>query len=91
MSSSGKIRVLGMEEYGVFPERSDKTAYSEFMDAYLQYYFNPGNPEAILNTSKGVIVLHNSWTPVAFRNMSEDKFLSTNTRLASLLRILLSK
>lgn len=86
--SPKELKVLPMDEYGVFPEYYGKTFSTnhELFEAYREYYFTPGDPADILRISKGIVMLHNSWTPDAFKQMSEEEFLSTDTRLAALLK-----
>lgn len=81
---------IDKDEVGAFPEETllaDGAAQSPF-DAYVRYWFSPGDADAALKDCAGLIMLHNSWTPEAFRKMSAKEFLSTDTRLANLLRAL---
>lgn len=57
---------------------------------YKMFYFSPGNPKKITDYNKGIIMLHNSWTPYKYKKMSEEKFLNQNILLAHLLKKLLS-
>lgn len=52
------------------------------------FTFTPG-PSEVERATSGVIMLQNSWTPSAFRTLSEDEFLSLDIRLATVLRRLL--
>lgn len=56
--------------------------------AYVNYWFSPGSADEALADCAGIIMLHNSWTPERFLTMSETEFLSTDTRLADVLRAL---
>lgn len=78
---------MGIEkdEIGAFPEESLLAASGPF-DAYVRYWFSPGESEAALRDCAGMIMLHNSWTPRVYREMSADEFLKTDTRLAAVLR-----
>lgn len=58
---------------------------------YRMFYFSRGNPKEIIDKNKGIIMLHNSWTPKQYRNMSEEEFLKQDILLAHLLRQLLRK
>lgn len=81
---------IDKDEVRAFPEESllaDGSAQSPF-DAYVRYWFSPGEADAALKDCAGLIMLHNSWTPETFRKMSTGEFLGTDTRLASLLRTL---
>ena len=52
---------------------------------YQQFYFQKGEPHSFLNKVKGIILLHNSWTPFKYKFMSQKRFLSTNILLSRLL------
>lgn len=81
---------IDKDEVGAFPEEAllaDGSAPSPF-DAYVRYWFSSGEADAALWDCAGLIMLHNSWTPEAFRKMSAKEFLTTDTRLAKLLRAL---
>lgn len=53
---------------------------------YRDFWFKPGDPAEALAGTAGLIMLHNSWTPSEIMKMSPKGFLSTDTRLAGLLR-----
>ena len=79
------VQVLDRDEHGVFPECRDASRRPR-NEAYRDYYFTSGDPQHALTMSRGVILLHNSWTPERFLRMSETEFLATDTRLAGILR-----
>ena len=54
-------------------------------EKYRLFYFRKGQPENILNNLKGIILLHNSWTPGIYKNMSEQEFLKEDILLSKLL------
>jgi hypothetical protein len=57
---------------------------------YLDFYFRSGSANAqVLDKTKGVVLLHNSWTPEHYRNMSADEFLRQDILLADLLKRIL--
>lgn len=58
------------------------------VSAYERYWFEPGDPQEVLDKCAGIIMLHNSFTPERFRKMSVTEFAGTNTRLAVLLKSL---
>ena len=58
---------------------------------YQKYFFSRGNAEKLLNFSKGLIYLHNSWTPKKYKNISETKFLQLDILISQILGLLLSK
>ena len=82
-----KFLHLDSNEINSFPERKSFKNYSlEFyIKRYKSFYFTKGNPQIILNNTKGLILLHNSWTPLKYKNMSENDFLKQDILLSKLL------
>jgi len=60
-----------------------------FVSKYQKFYFSKGDAEKIFNFSKGIICLHNSWTPNKYKNMTESQFLQLNLMISQLLKLLL--
>ena len=62
---------------------------------YQRFYFSKGNPkkiiDKIIDNSKGIIMIHNSWTPDKYRKMSKKDFLKQDILLAHLLRKIIRK
>lgn len=61
-------------------------------ESYIRFWFSEGEtPEKWLELekNKGLIMLHNSWTPEEYKKMSEEEFLSSSCFLAVFLRKLL--
>lgn len=56
---------------------------------YLQFYFKKRDPQIILNIANDIILLHNSWTPLKYKEMSEKEFLNQDIFLSRLLSFLL--
>lgn len=83
-----QLLLVDDERAGAFPESSLQGNGRSRYDNYRAYYFTPGDPQHGLNLTKGVIFLHNSWTPDAFRRMGEEEFLAADTRLSGILRAL---
>ena len=42
-----------------------------------------------MENTKGIIMLHNSWTPDIYKKMSEEEFLKTDNTLSNLFKELL--
>lgn len=63
----------------------------DLIQKYQQLYFQKRDPQIVLNNSKSIIMLHNSWTPLNYKSMSEEEFLKQDILLAKLLIHLLSK
>ena len=61
------------------------------MQKYQQLYFQKRDPQIILNNSKSIIMLHNSWTPFRYKSMSETDFLKQEILLSKLLAHILYK
>ena len=80
------------DDIGAMPEfrlrRNPRFAALSAEQLYRKYWFEKPEAEAE-GGSGGVVLLHNSWTPKSFRDMSEDEFLSCNVRMACLLRQIL--
>lgn len=58
---------------------------------YKRFYFQKGSAEKVLKEAKGIIYLHNSWTPLKYKKLSEKEFLEKNILLSKLLDNILNK
>ena len=58
--------------------------------SYHYYYFIERDPIPLLNKCKGVLMLHNSWTPRKYKDMAEEEFIQQKIMLSSLLSRLLT-
>ena len=58
---------------------------------YQNFFFSRGNAEKLLNYSKGIFLLHNSWTPIKYKNISEEKFLHLDILISEFFKLLLIK
>lgn len=58
---------------------------------YKEYYFTSKYKLPSLKKCKGVLILHNSWTPKQYKNMSEEEFLKQKVLLARLLSRILKR
>ena len=82
---------LDFNKINPFPERIYFCNSSlNFTQQYNLFYFQKGDPEFVLNNSKDLILLHNSWTPLKFKNMSEKEFLKEDILLSKLLSKILN-
>jgi len=61
------------------------------IEKYRNFYFQKREFNIVTNNSKSLIYLHNSWTPLKYKNMSEKQFLKQDILLANLLRYILNK
>ena len=77
---------LDRNKINAFPEIKfyENSSLTKFQ-RYQQLYFQKGEPHSLLTQVKGIILLHNSWTPFKYKVMSQKKFLSTNILLSRLL------
>lgn len=56
-------------------------------EKYRLFYFSKGDIKdinSVFENSKGIILLHNSWTPLDYKNMSEKEFLKQDILLSKL-------
>ncbi len=74
-------------EINAFPEINKKTMDSAD-ENYKNFYFNNDFSTEVLNSERGIILLHNSWTPKEVLNMPKDKFFEMNCTLSNILKSL---
>lgn len=80
-----KEKCVFLEQIFYKLNKSDKISYRKF------YFQENIDPHQILEENKGIIMLHNSWTPKIYKEMSEKEFLEQNNTLSNLLLFLLQK
>lgn len=56
---------------------------------YQSFYFENDFCDEVMRDTKGIILLHNSWTPQDFLTMSEKEFLAQNNTLSNVLKKIL--
>lgn len=84
--SNKKYLRLDSNKINCFPERVGvKHTFKDNEFLYKNFYFQKGDPQTILNNTKFIILLHNSWTPSKYKKMSENEFLKQDIRLSRLL------
>lgn len=83
---------LDFEKINVFPERIilDNSSLDN-LQKYRLFYFQKGDPQKLFEISKYIILLHNSWTPIDYKNLSENEFLKKDILLSKLLKKILNK
>ena len=81
-----KYLILDIRKMNVFPERQFNINNTlEFLiNSYRDFYFSKGDHHSIITNTKGIIYLHNSWTPKLYKNMSEKEFLEQDILLSKL-------
>lgn len=87
-ASNSSFKIIQREESNVFPEMLLKNG--SIQKKYQDFYFTARNPETILKKSKGILMLHNSWTPQKYRNMSLEEFLRQDILPSHLFKKLLN-
>jgi hypothetical protein len=90
--SHDEFRFIDRDEIGALPEcltnlnDGNTTLFRLYRDLYLQ----KGNAKIqVLDKTKGIVLLHNSWMPKHYRNMTAGEFLRQDILLAQLLRTIL--
>ena len=84
--TENKFFSLDNKKINALPERTVyKNNKANYSQRYREFYFRKRNPKIILRKSKSIIYLHNSWTPLKYKKMSEKEFLKQNILLSNLL------
>ena len=65
--------------------------YQSPAELYKNFYFKNLDFKKALDKNKGIICLHNSWTPSEYKKLSEKEFLNQNITLSNLLNNLLER
>ena len=74
------------KKINAFPETTFfKNSSKTNIEKYRAFYFGKGEPNIFLNRTKYLLLLHNSWTPIKYKNMTEEEFLSQNILLSKIL------
>ena len=84
---------LRLDKYkmNIFPEyKYFENTSLDFMSRYRLFYFQSGDPKYIINNNKGIILLHNSFTPILYKKMTAKKFLRQDILLSKLLAQILN-
>lgn len=83
---------IDRNKINTYPERKFYTNSSlENQKKYQLFYFQKRDPQIVLNNSKDLLLLHNSWTPLKYKTMSEDEFLKQDILLSELLKRIIMK
>jgi mannosyltransferase OCH1-like enzyme len=61
----------------------------DLIERYRSFYFDNDYSDNILKGERGIIMLHNSWTPDGYKKMTEQEFLAQDITLSRLLRKIL--
>ncbi len=60
--------------------------YTNLAENYKKFYFYNDYSTEVLNNTKGIILLHNSWTPEEYLKMDEQEFLQQNNTISNILK-----
>ena len=75
-------------EINALPELNNKKN-DNLVENYQNFYFENDYSQDVIKNTKGIILLHNSWTPHQFLEMNEEEFLSRNNTLSNVLKTVL--
>ena len=88
--TSEQFLSVDRDEVQIFPElKYIKNDSMEFQEKYLSFFYEDRDPQIVLNMSYDMVFLQNSWTPLKYKEMTEEEFLHQNILLAKLLAKLL--
>ena len=86
INKSDKFFLLDKDKMNAFPEISFfRNTKLDPQERYRLFYFQKREAKIVLNNAKGIIMLHNSWTPLKYKKMSEIQFLREEILLSRLL------
>lgn len=72
------------------PEILGKNNINNHEQIYKDFYFRNDYSKDVINNTKGIILLHNSWTPKEYKEMTKEEFFNQNNTLSNLLKTILS-
>ena len=75
-------------EINALPELNNKNN-DNLVENYQNFYFENDYSQDVIKNTKGIILLHNSWTPQQFLETNEEAFLSRNNTLSNVLKTVL--
>lgn len=76
-------------EINALPELNNKNN-DNLVENYQNFYFENDYSQDVIKNTKGIILLHNSWTPQPFLQMNKEEFLNRNNTLSNVLKKVLS-
>lgn len=83
---------INRDEIYALPEISYKkknNLQNSLPENYIDFYFHNNHASEVLSQNKGIISLHNSWTPTNYKEMSKEEFLQCDNTLAGIFKYLL--
>ena len=90
--SATKFKRINRDEINALPEIKyfNNSSFSSIR-RYIYFYFQKRDLQSILNNSKSILLLHNSWSPSKYKKMSQQEFLKQDILLSRLLKHILNK
>ena len=85
---------INFKKNKIYPEKNwakEKGIIARPEEEYRKFYFEGEYSEYALKDTKGLICLHNSWTPKKYKEMKKEEFLKQNNTLANVLNKLLEE
>ncbi len=89
-TKNGYVKI-NRDEINALPENEYLKDSQDIIRNYQHFYFENDFSLEVMKETKGIILLHNSWTPQKFLTMSEKEFLEQDNTLANILKIILEK
>lgn len=88
-----KILSIDRTEINALPEIIGKGKINKenLIRNYQNFYFENDYSQEVIKSTKGIILLHNSWTPRRYKEMNEEEFLKQNNTLSNILKTILYK
>ncbi len=86
--NSKEFYCVDKNELNALPEYTENEILKneDKLKNYQEFWFKQGDYQSILSENKGIILLHNSWTPIEYKKMDEDQFLKQDILLSKLLK-----
>lgn len=90
--SATKFKRINKDEINALPEiKYFKNSSFSPIRKYTLFYFQKRDIQLVLNNSKSILLLHNSWSPSKYKKMSRQEFLKQDILLSRLLKYILNK
>ena len=80
---------LNRDKLHAMPEFEHAKSFRKPVKIYQKFYFQNNYSDFALKENKGIILLHNSWTPEKYKQMTKEEFLATNNTLSNILQKIL--
>lgn len=93
LTKKRKILSIDRVEINALPEIIGKGNLSQenLIQNYQKFYFENDYSQEVIKSTKGIILLHNSWTPEKYKEMAKEEFLNQNNTLSNILKTILEE